>query len=506
MLARPSASTKNTIPPADALVLYAELPEAQVRAVQRRIQAGELAVVHRGIASARPEEEWPLLIARERIRVLAALFPDAVFTCCSAFQGGIPVDGVIYLGSSYRRSVALPGLQVEIIKAPGRLAGDAPMQGRPLYFPSEARVLLENLSRRRGYAPYVVSEEEVEKRLLGICASRGEQALSQLRETARALASELGQEAALARLDGMVGSILKTRSSTLNTPAGKAFTAQPLYDHARLQLFEKLASVLRSVPLPHVPAVAGSGRARLHFAFLESYFSNFIEGTEFEVQDAKAFVLDGHPILARPKDSHDIIGVYRQAENPGWAAQTLASGEGVLAQLQARHRDQMAERPEVNPGDFKARANRAGNTEFVFPELVRGTLIEASMILPSVPPGLARALLAMFMVAEVHPFSDGNGRLARLVMNAELTVVGATRIIIPTLYREQYLDCLRVLSREGEPQAFIDAMQQAQAWTAAFDYDDIDAVIEQMARCNAFERSLVQHRLLMPAPAPAPLT
>jgi len=64
---------------------------------------------------------------------------------------------------------------------------------------------------------------------------------------------------------------------------------------------------------------------------------------------------------------------------------------------------------------------------------------------------MARALLAMFLVAEVHPFTDGNGRLARLVMNAELSVVGASRIIVPTLCREEYLDCLRVLTRQGEP-------------------------------------------------------
>lgn len=34
---------------------------------------------------------------------------------------------------------------------------------------------------------------------------------------------------------------------------------------------------------------------------------------------------------------------------------------------------------------------------------------------------LARALMTMFVVTEVHPFTDGNGRTARLAMNAELT-------------------------------------------------------------------------------------
>ncbi len=36
-----------------------------------------------------------------------------------------------------------------------------------------------------------------------------------------------------------------------------------------------------------------------------------------------------------------------------------------------------------------------------------------------VDAGFPRALLAMFVVAEVHPFNDGNGRLARLVISAQ---------------------------------------------------------------------------------------
>lgn len=176
-----------------------------------------------------------------------------------------------------------------------------------------------------------------------------------------------------------------------------------------------------------------------------------IEGTEFEVGEAKGFVLEGKPITERPKDAHDILGVFRQALNPGWANQTLGSGEPVLTQLRERHADQMKERPEVGPGAFKTMANRAGNTEFVASRLVRGTLVEGSNLLPTVPQGIARALLAMFLVSEVHPLNDGNGRLARLVMNAELSVVGSCCIIIPTLFREEYLDCLRVLTREGTP-------------------------------------------------------
>jgi len=41
-----------------------------------------------------------------------------------------------------------------------------------------------------------------------------------------------------------------------------------------------------------------------------------------------------------------------------------------------------------------------------------------------------------------------------------------------------------------------DAMQKIQQWSAAFDYTDLDRVIDQMKACNAFEKSLKQYQLL----------
>jgi hypothetical protein len=490
---------KTTRPLDDTLVLYAELDPAGIRAVQRRVAAGDMHRVARGIASRLPEQDWPALVARERIRVLAALFPQAVIGPRTAFAGGAPTpEGVIHLTSIYTRRVRLPGLTVQLVAGAGPASGDMPMMGRELYFPSQARMLLENLSVSRARVAKSVGKAAVEQRLIEICDARGEDALRSLRDEARALATTLGLEREFDLLDGLIGGVLGTRETAMSTAAGKAMAADIPYDAHRLALLEMLAQQLRSMPLKQPPGVTKTERSRTHFAFLESYFSNFIEGTEFDVSDARAFVLEGRPITERPKDSHDIIGVFRQALHPGWANQTLAPGAPVLNQLRDRHADQMKERPEVDPGAFKTRANRAGNTEFVAPRLIRGTLVEGARLLPTVPEGSARALLAMFLVSEVHPFADGNGRLARLVMNAELSVVKACRIIVPTLFREEYLDCLRVLTREGKPKPFLDAMQHIHGWTAAFDYDDLDRVIAEMKSCNAFEKSRVQYQLQWP--------
>lgn len=484
--------------PTGDLLLYAEMTPAEVRAAQRQQRAGQLHRIAPGVLTPWPEESWPGLVARERIRLLAALYPGAVVGPKSAFHGGVPYEGVMYLTYTYTKRAALPGMVVQLVRGPGATQGDMPMMGRPIYYPSPPRLLLENLAVTRGRVQKSVGKVEVERRLIETCEARGEAVLNQMRDEARALAPELGLQHEQARLDELIGAILGTRKADMQTEAGKALAAAPPYDSSRLALLEKLAAHLRATPLKQPAAVATTDQARVNFAFLESYFSNFIEGTEFDVQDARGFVLQGRPITARPKDSHDVLGVFRQAVNPGWANQTLGAGEPALHQLRDRHRDQMAERPEVGPGEFKTQANRAGNTEFVAPRLVRGTLVEGSRLLPTVPAGMARALLAMFLVAEVHPFTDGNGRLARLVMNAELSVVGACRIIIPTLFREEYLDCLRVLTREGNPVPFVQAMQHIHAWTAAFNYDDLDRVLAQMSACHAFEKSRTQYRLLFP--------
>ncbi len=488
-------SLKNTTVD-DSLILYAELNDAEIRAAQRHLKTGLFKRIVSGVLSASPEDEWPAIIALHRIRVLAALFPGAVIGYRSAFSGGMPVDGVMHLSYSYKRVVDLPGLQVVLVKGHGNVAGDQPMSGRNIFFPSQARMLMENLTQSRGAIKKATGRVAVEERLISIYESRGTEALNRIREEACTIAATLEFVKEFSVLNDLIGSILGTKSAQLATAAGQALAAGTPFDARRLALFETLAATLRAIPLMQKPSPTTTGSARFNFAFLESYFSNFIEGTEFDVSEARRIVLEGKIIDQRPKDSHDILGVFRQAIDPGWSNQSMAPGEAVLHQLRQRHLDLMKERPEAAPGDFKDRENFAGNTTFVSPKNVRGTLIEGSKLLPSVQPGMARALLAMFIVSEVHPFIDGNGRLARLVMNAELSVVNVCRIIVPTLFREEYLDCLRVLSRQGKPEPFISAMQKIQQWTAAFDYTDLDRVIDQMKACNAFEKSLKQYQLL----------
>jgi hypothetical protein len=347
-----------------------------------------------------------------------------------------------------------------------------------------------------------ISEQELEERLISICDARGEQAFTQLRASIAQTAEQLKTPTAHVReLDRLMGAILGTRPdrkmSTLQG-AGRA----KRYDAERLELFKKLSQTLKSTETPVRKEIAATAASIQNFAFLESYFSNFIEGTEFEVSEARAIALEGKVNAIRAKDSHDILGVFKQAQGPAWRSKSITDIHGFIDTLRERHALMMDAREEILPGEFKMVRNVAGNTSFVEPGLVLGTLKEAGLLVHDVDPGLPRALLAMFIISEVHPFNDGNGRLARLIMNSELSAAGQSRIIIPTLYREQYLDCLRELTRQGNVKPYMDAMVNIQDWTKSFDYENLDDVIAQMAQCNAFEKSLNGHRLLWPSHTP----
>ena len=102
----------------DALLLYPELSAAQQRSVQRRIKAGELKSVVKGFVSSLPESEWPSLVARNRIRVLAAFFPMTVLGYRTAFAGGAPSNDTVHLVGTSSRTVNLPGLPAQGWKGP----------------------------------------------------------------------------------------------------------------------------------------------------------------------------------------------------------------------------------------------------------------------------------------------------------------------------------------------------------------------------------------------------
>ena len=216
----------------------------------------------------------------------------------------------------------------------------------------------------------------------------------------------------------------------------------------------------------------------------------------FDIEQARDIVMNKTVAPNRPKDSHDILGVFRLGITSPYRDSPPVAGPEFLDGLETWHAEMLKMRPEANPGKPKLAVNYAGTSKFVEPAMVRGTLAEGSRLALSVPEGLARAIYYAFLVSEVHPFDDGNGRLSRLVMNAELTRTGLSRIIVPTLYHPQYVDCARALTRGNDPVGFVRSLAKMARWCSQFDYSNLDALIAALRATHALEESSAQYRLL----------
>jgi fido (protein-threonine AMPylation protein) len=123
----------------------------------------------------------------------------------------------------------------------------------------------------------------------------------------------------------------------------------------------------------------------------------------------------------------------------------------------------------------------------VTPELVPGTLRKAFEFIAAAPTPYAKAALAMFVVAEVHPFTDGNGRTARLAMNMVLSEAHLTRIIIPTAFREDYMTALKTLSgADHHVQPYVNMLIRAGKFSRWLEYQALnDCCAQLQQRSNA---------------------
>lgn len=433
----------------------------------------------------RPEE----IVRRNLWPILAALFPGALVSHRTALEFKPGQDGTVILTYKYTKKITLPGVTIRLIKGPKPTKDDQPFLGGDLYVSSSPRAYLENmqLSRARGTVSKSLSRDEIEKKLDGLCQHQGEKELNALRDNARRVSKLLAMEDEFERLNGIISQILHSRPAKgLKSDVAKARAKGSPYDPARVTIFSTLIAALKESTFPNRTAKTSSGFVR-NISFFEAYFSNFIEGTVFEIDEAKEIVFENRIPVKRPKDAHDVLGTYQIVSSLNEMCRVPTSPKELHELLIERHLSLMGERPEVSPGQFKTIANRAGQTVFVAPDLVRGTLDRGYEMTQLLEHPLARAMFLMFVIAEVHPFDDGNGRIARIMMNAELVSRGLSRIIIPIVFRDDYLGALRALSRNKDPVPFVKMLDKAQEYTSRVDFSTFELAIETLTKSNAFK-------------------
>jgi Fic family protein len=80
------------------------------------------------------------------------------------------------------------------------------------------------------------------------------------------------------------------------------------------------------------------------------------------------------------------------------------------------------------------------------PDAVRNAIPVLFDLLKNEPDARVRAVLGHFVFAYIHPYADGNGRIARFLMNAMFISGGYDWTIIPVERRKEYMAALEKAS------------------------------------------------------------
>jgi Fic family protein len=86
----------------------------------------------------------------------------------------------------------------------------------------------------------------------------------------------------------------------------------------------------------------------------------------------------------------------------------------------------------------------------------------------------------------VHPFSDGNGRTARMIMNYQLMRSGWLPVSVPKEERQRYYEALEVYAVSGDIQPFA-------AFIAELEDKELDAVIAMIEQAAGRDEAFRTH-------------
>jgi Fic family protein len=192
-----------------------------------------------------------------------------------------------------------------------------------------------------------------------------------------------------------------------------------------------------------------------------TYTSNAIEGNTLTYRET-AEVIE-HGITVGGKTLRDHLEAVDHYEAVLWmrelAGKPEPPDEAVVCEL---HRRIVARsQPEI-AGIYSRYPRRIAGSPVTFPnplkipDLMRafGADLEGASSTP------AAAFEAHFRLTAIHPFSDGNGRTARLLMNLVLLRGGYPPVAVRPEDRKTYLDALESASLTGDLRPFQTSMHE----------------------------------------------
>ncbi len=204
------------------------------------------------------------------------------------------------------------------------------------------------------------------------------------------------------------------------------------------------------------PLSAGALAALQKYYDVElTYTSNAIEGNTLTHRETAEVIEHGITVAGKSLRDHlEAVDHYEAVQwMRGVAAQTAPIGEHTVCEL---HRRILARSQPAIAGIYSQHPRRIAGSPVIFPNPLKiPQLMEEFgawlLSAPSTPEG---AFEGHFRLTAIHPFSDGNGRAARLLMNLMLIRGDYPPVAVRPEDRKTYLDALERASLADDLRPF----------------------------------------------------
>jgi len=189
-----------------------------------------------------------------------------------------------------------------------------------------------------------------------------------------------------------------------------------------------------------------------------TYHSNAIEGNTLTLKETKV-VLEGITIGGKLLREHFEVINHKEAID---YVEAIVGGQETLSEWQIKSIHQLVLKniDNHNAGRYRQENVVSAGAEHVPPDFIKLPELMAGLMTgyqgASGLHPLERAARLHVDFVGIHPFVDGNGRIARLLMNFELLRCGYLPVVIPVERRFEYYDMLDNAHTRSDYTAFIE--------------------------------------------------
>lgn len=177
-----------------------------------------------------------------------------------------------------------------------------------------------------------------------------------------------------------------------------------------------------------------------------TYASNALEGNTLSLVETKVVLEDGITIGGKPlKDHYETVGHAKAFDEIIHLSKNTTFTENDIKLLHKLFYEKID-----NEKAGKYRTSQViitgSDVELPKPEVLNEKMHEFILQLPKLKAELhpvEYAAMVHIIFVNIHPFTDGNGRVARLLMNLALLQSGYNIVVIPPVVRADYISAIQ---------------------------------------------------------------